>query len=121
MKGIVLAALVVCQGASAQLNNYVDYRLCGDPIRDQFGVIVRSQSVLASFQRIHPCPSTGLASGPCPRWGKDHVIPLANGGCDSVTNLQWLPYEIKNAAGVFPKDRWERKVYAKPQIIVDLP
>jgi hypothetical protein len=41
------------------------------------------------FQRQHPCPSTGRTTGACPGFVKDHVIPLACGGPDSVANLQW--------------------------------
>jgi hypothetical protein len=37
----------------------------------------------------HPCPSTGLPSGACPGYRKDHVVPLACGGPDTVANLQW--------------------------------
>src|SRR5271169_2953472 len=33
--------------------------------------------VAREFQREHPCPSTGLASGRCPGYVKDHVVPLS--------------------------------------------
>lgn len=58
-------------------------------------------------------PATGQHTGPCKGWAIDHVIPLAVGGCDAVSNLQWLPVEIKSCAGTVCKDRWERKVYAR--------
>src|SRR5438270_10672246 len=48
----------------------------------------RSREVTREFQREHPCPSTGLASGACPGFRKDHVVPLACGGPDAVSNLQ---------------------------------
>ena len=35
--------------------------------------------------------------------------PLASGGCDSVTNMQWLPKTIKTCTDDDCKDRWERK------------
>lgn len=73
----------------------------------------RSASVVRAFKRIHPCPATGKSTGDCPSWSVDHVIPLAVGGCDSVSNLQWLPNEIKSCAGTVCKDRWERKVYER--------
>jgi hypothetical protein len=38
----------------------------------------RSTSVKREFQLTHPCPATGLTSGPCPGYVKDHVLPL---GC----------------------------------------
>lgn len=86
----------------------------GDTItRDNRGVIVRSQKVLQEFRSIHACPATGKHTGSCPGWEIDHVIPLACKGKDEVFNLQWLPKEIKSAAGTLPKDRWERRVYCK--------
>jgi hypothetical protein len=49
----------------------------------------RSRAVAREFQREHPCPSTGLTSGPCPGYRKDHIVPLACGGHDPVSNMQW--------------------------------
>lgn len=90
-----------------------DPRYCGPPARDADGTILRSRAVLREFQRIHPCPSTGLQSGACPGWFKDHIVPLVCGGCDLPLNLQWLPGEIKTCAGTKCKDRWERRVYCR--------
>jgi hypothetical protein len=64
----------------------------------------RSRAVTREFQRENPCPSTGRASGACPGYRKDHVVPLACGGPDAVSNLQW-----QTAAAATAKDRWERK------------
>jgi hypothetical protein len=64
----------------------------------------RSREVTREFQREHPCPSTGQTSGACPGYRKDHVIPLACGGPDAVSNLQWQTVHDARA-----KDRWERK------------
>jgi hypothetical protein len=64
----------------------------------------RSAAVTREFQRAHPCPSTGLPFGACPGWVKDHVKPLACGGNDAVSNLQW-----QTTAEAKAKDRWERK------------
>jgi hypothetical protein len=77
-----------------------DLRFCGAPARDASGQIVRSQSVLRQFEREHPKPQDGKV------WIRDHVIPLACGGCDAVANLQWLPEAQWRA-----KSLWERKVY----------
>jgi hypothetical protein len=94
-------------------------RICGAPARYASGEIKRSSAVIAAFRRIHPCPSTGLTTGSCPGWQADHVLSLAAGGCDAVSNLQWLPVQIKTCAADWCKDRWERKVYAPvPQIVV---
>jgi hypothetical protein len=49
----------------------------------------RSREMTREFQREHPCPSTGLPSGACPGYRKDHVVPLACRGPDTVANLQW--------------------------------
>jgi hypothetical protein len=68
----------------------------------------RSREVAREFQHEHPCPSTGLTSGPCPGYRKDHIIPLACGGPDRVGNLQWQTIPDARA-----KDRWERKVCAR--------
>jgi hypothetical protein len=67
----------------------------------------RSREVTREFQREHPCPSTGKTSGACPGYRKDHVLPLACGGLDAVTNMQWQPI-----AAARDKDRWERKTCA---------
>lgn len=59
----------------------------------------RSRSVRAEFQRRNPCPKTGRASGSCPGWEVDHVVPLACGGADALGNLQWLPAEVNRSKG----------------------
>jgi hypothetical protein len=90
-----------------------EQRYCGPPARTAAGEIKRRADVLAAFRRAHPCPVTGLATGACSGWAIDHVIPLACGGCDALSNLQWLPDGIKSAA-VIGKDRFERKIYCEP-------
>jgi hypothetical protein len=64
----------------------------------------RSREVTREFQREHPCPSTGLMIGRCPGYRRDHVKPLACGGSDAVSNMQWQT--IRDAKA---KDRWERR------------
>jgi len=49
----------------------------------------RHPAVTREFQRQHPCPSTGKATGACRGYIKDHIIPLCAGGADSVENMQW--------------------------------
>lgn len=88
-----------------------DPRYCGEPARNQDGTIKRSDSVRRRFQYLYPCPSTGRQVGACPQWSKDHVIPLAQGGCDSIGNMQWMPDAIKSCAAPTCKDRWEQRVY----------
>ena len=48
-------------------------------------------------------PATNQTTGPCPGYIKDHIVPLACGGPDSVANLQW-----QTIAEAKAKDKWER-------------
>ncbi|MEY2688980.1 MAG: hypothetical protein RL375_3178 [Pseudomonadota bacterium] len=90
----------------------IDYRYCGMPERHTSGVIKRNRQVLSAFRKLHPCPATGASEGACPGWEINHTIPLACGGCDSVTNLDWMPVQAKTCKEWWCRDRWERKVYA---------
>ena len=66
--------------------------------------IKRSYKVRKEFERLYPLPTVYNRDD----WQIDHVIPLAIGGCDSVSNMQWLPRSIKTCANNYCKDRWER-------------
>ena len=96
-------------------------RCCVIPERNADGSIKRRADVLRAFRKIHPCPSTGLTTGSCTGWAIDHVLPISLGFVDSVSNLQWLPNVLKLGTGIYPKDRWERKINANPQILVIMP
>ena len=52
--------------------------------------IARSRAARAAFVRANPCPINARTSGPCPGWEVDHIVPLACGGPDTPTNMQWL-------------------------------
>lgn len=109
----LMLTLMSCVPAGAQtLDPLVEYRYGGAPMRNAEGAIVRRADVLAAFQRIHPCPSTGLTTGACPGWQKNHDRPLACGGVDAVSNLSWYPISIKTCAGSHCVDRYERKINA---------
>jgi hypothetical protein len=71
--------------------------------RDKHGKIKRSAAAKYEFELSHPCPITGTA-GKCPGYVIDHVMPLACGGADAPSNMQWQTKEAAKA-----KDRWERK------------
>jgi len=101
------------------LNPLVDVRMCGFVPRDNLGHIKRSPAVLAAFQKLHPCPSTGLKSGACPGWSKDHPIPLACGGCDAVYNMAWVPNVAKSCSDWWCKDHYERQIYAADPPVPD--
>jgi len=57
----------------------------------------RSRAVARTFQR-----QTGYPHGR-PGYVIDHILPLACGGPDATTNLQW-----QTVAAATAKDRWER-------------
>ena len=116
---LVTLALSTCVHAQT-LDPKVDIRVGQSVIRTPAGVIKRSTAVIAAFQKIHACPSTGAHIGACPGWAVDHVIPLACGGVDAVYNMQWLPDQVKSCAG-WCKDRWERKIYASEPPALDSP
>lgn len=77
---------------------------CTSCARNSAGRIDRSGTSRARFEREHPCPSTGKRSGPCTGHIIDHVKPLACGGADQPSNMQW-----QTASAAKAKDRVERK------------
>lgn len=87
-------------------------RYCGAPQRYADGSIKRSSAVTVMFKVLHPCPSTLSAIGPCPGWQMNHVLPLACGGCDTVSNLVWVPVSIKTCTESHCVDRYERRISA---------
>ena len=70
--------------------------------RDSHGRVVRSEEARDAFKRMHPCPSTGRSSGPCPGYIIDHVKALKHGGLDDPSNMQW-----QTVGEARLKDRWE--------------
>lgn len=50
---------------------------------------VRSSASRREFQRLKACPSTGKATGACPGYVVDHIVPLKRGGLDAPSNMQW--------------------------------
>ena len=68
----------------------------------------RSAAVKHEFQLTHPCPATGLTSGACPGYIKDHIVPLVCGGPDAPSNMQWQT--IRDAKA---NDKWETKGCAR--------
>jgi hypothetical protein len=68
------------------------------------GAQPRNPAARAEFQRLNPCPANGQRRGPCPGYVVDHIVPLACGGADMPSNMQWQT----EAAGK-AKDRWERQ------------
>lgn len=113
-----IAASKYLQPVAPATNPLLEYRQCGDPVRLADGTIRRRSDVLTAYKKFHPCPVTGLSTGTCPGWQMNHIIPLSSGGCDSVSNLMWLPNEVKTCANDYCIDRWERKYYAVPHGVI---
>lgn len=72
-------------------------------LRDAKGRIVRSEAAKKDFKVSNPCPANGHRSGACPGYVIDHITPLACGGADAPSNMQWQTIAEGKA-----KDKWER-------------
>lgn len=66
--------------------------------------IPRSTAAKNAFAHQHRCPSTKQYRLPCPGYVIDHIKPLACGGADAPSNMQWQTIAAGKA-----KDRWELK------------
>jgi hypothetical protein len=55
--------------------------------------------VQAQFEKVHPCPvpKGKTSGGECPGFKITFRVPLACGGKDVVSNLQWEPVKHKDA------------------------
>src|ERR1700685_4422770 len=62
---------------------------CSSCERTPSGRIRRSSRARHTFQRAHPCPSTGSTAGHCPGYVVDHIVLLKRGGADLPNNMQW--------------------------------
>ena len=117
----LLVGFFLLDANAVECGKYADCRYQGAPLRNADNSIHRDPKVIAAYRKLHPCPSTGLHTGACEGWQIDHVMPLANGYCDCVFNMQWLPSVLKSGKGIYPKDRWERKINGTPMILVPMP
>lgn len=106
MKPLLLVVLLFAAPSFAVAHNHLtETRYCGEPARNADGSIKRNHAVVAAFKKLYPLPPDKDPND----WQVDHVLPLADGGCDAVRNMQWLPKVIKTCAGSDCKDRWERR------------
>lgn len=119
MRAVILLMCCTSLVYAASDPALTETRYCGPPVRDAKNEIKRRSDVLSAFQRAHPCPSTMQKTGKCPGWQKNHVIPLACGGCDAVANLTWLPISTKTCAAPHCVDQYERKISAADPPIAD--
>jgi hypothetical protein len=110
-----LAAVLMANHAYAHGGGGFGYK----PIAPVYhhGKIYRDPEVAREFQRLHPCPSTGLAYGSCPGYVRDHKIPLCMspymGGInlDTTENMAWQPLQES-----LVKDEWEREECKKARL-----
>lgn len=72
-------------------------------VRDANGKIHRSESAKNNFKKQQPCPANGHTSGSCQGYVIDHINPLACGGADNPSNMQWQTVRAGKA-----KDKTER-------------
>lgn len=120
----ILAMLfsVVDSGAATIDQDLIESRYTNKVIRLGDGSIRRRADVISAFRKVHPCPSTMQFSGACPGYAINHVIPLACGGRDQVSNMMWLRNELKSCAadtGRLCVDRYERKINALTPAVAD--
>lgn len=66
---------------------------------------------MREFRRAHPCPSTGLKTGPCKNYVVDHLWPLCAGGADEPWQMAWQELEASKRKD--QNERYIRKVLKK--------
>lgn len=71
----------------------------GSPKRDSHGKIERSAQANGDFRKRNSCPSTGKTTDACPGYEVEHRTPLACGGSDSPSNMQWLTKSANRSKG----------------------
>lgn len=75
---------------------------------DAFCKVQRSEAQKNAFKRENPCPSNGNNHGRCPGYVIDHIVPLACGGADDPSNMQWQTIQDAKI-----KDRFELSMCGK--------
>jgi hypothetical protein len=99
---VVFLALVLAAVPALARGSHTSHSRCTTCARNARGRIKRSKEAKRAFQHANPCPSTSKASGGCPGYVVDHVVPLKRGGVDAPNNMQW-----QTVADAKAKDRIE--------------
>ncbi len=77
-----------------------------DSVRPAPGTPARSQFIAA-----HPCPVKDAKKGSCPGWIVGYLRPLACGGRDDPSNMQW-----QTPATAKDKVSWERTCHQRSKL-----
>lgn len=64
----------------------------------------RSQPAVAEFRLANPCPATGRATGRCPGYVVEYIVPPCADGENAPDNLRWLTLADARSNGT-----WERE------------
>jgi len=87
------------------MKKIVTMLLLGALATSPYAAIKRSTKARHDFMRAVPCPAKVSHSVyTCPGFVIDHIKPLACGGVDAPSNLQW-----QTIAEARAKDKWELK------------
>jgi hypothetical protein len=96
-----IVALVAC--AAVALPSYAADARGANGRAGSAAVDSRSFKAEVLFRLQNPCPATGEAHGDCKGYVIDRIIPIACGGTEEPSNMQW-----QTAAEARAKDRWEK-------------
>jgi len=99
---LLLLLTPLASGQKIEKDNYSVPKV--HSVHHSSGTTARSMTVRAQFLSENPCPATGQTGRSCPGYVVDHVVPLACGGADDPSNMQFQTVEDGKA-----KDKWERK------------
>lgn len=69
-----------------------------------FSSTARDAKQVYAFHKLVPCPTTGKIQRTCKGYIVDHIVPLACGGVDNVSNMQY-----QTIADAKTKDKVERR------------
>lgn len=107
--GLVLSAVLLCaspvlarhcsKGTPCGNSCIAAGKTCHAGRGHKKGKVHRSKAAVATFKRTHECPTTHQVGGPCPGYEVDHIVPLACGGADDPSNMQWLTEEENRHKG----------------------